>query len=596
MAQKKKWMALLLAAAMIVTIFVGCGNGDTASEAVAESVSAPVEETSIAEPETAPVSVEEPVAVEEASSLEETSELEPATVEMEEKTMEMTFVNETMEMPITEDDITLTYWTQFMPPLLDYGYNSNADFPIFQYLEELTGVHIDFTCVNMGSASEQASVLMASGDYPDIWNSFYNYYSGSAAQAIDDEIAIDLAEYKDELENYFGIIDAHEELANYAYTDEGQVAYLYCMYRTPDAKNGSAIRGDWLDALGLDVPVTYDEYYDVLSALNTEYGATYYMTSTAEGVFAPGFGLKIDMSNDTNFDMFLLDENDQVYYSAITENYREYLTYMNKLWNDGLIYSDFVTNTAGGVEYGDVVNGDYSLLGFTVTFYGSLESLLDEGDPLYLQGVSPAVQNEGDILHVGEAPTYITGSGAKILTTALLGDEAKLDAALKWVDYWFTEEGSDLCCYGQEGVSYTIENGERQFTDVVLNNPDGMAFTLAMQVYAMGNGTFLADPTVNTISYSENQMNLYESYIDTLVNASDYSYQIPSYLSLGTTESESYAKTYSDIITYVAESYLKFITGTLNLEGDFDAYCAEVQSMGIDSCVKIIQDAYDNMN
>jgi putative aldouronate transport system substrate-binding protein len=182
------------------------------------------------------------------------------------------------------------------------------------------------------------------------------------------------------------------------------------------------------------------------------------------------------------------------------------------------------------------------------------------------------------------------------LTTALLGDEAKLDAALKWVDYWFTEEGSDLCCYGQEGVSYTIENGERQFTDVVLNNPDGMAFTLAMQVYAMGNGTFLADPTVNTISYSENQMNLYESYIDTLVNASDYSYQIPSYLSLGTTESESYAKTYSDIITYVAESYLKFITGTLNLEGDFDAYCAEVQSMGIDSCVKIIQDAYDNMN
>ena len=37
---------------------------------------------------------------------------------------------------------------------------------------------------------------------------------------------------------------------------------------------GMAMRKDWLDELGLDVPVTYDDWHNVLTAFKEQKGAT----------------------------------------------------------------------------------------------------------------------------------------------------------------------------------------------------------------------------------------------------------------------------------------------------------------------------------
>ena len=617
MKSTRKLISLLVALTLIVVVFSACGSSasleETASAAV-ESAEAAVEEaaqdveaaaeTAVSasestEPDDAG-DVEATPAEEAAASAEEPPE-EAAAVEEGPKKLpvgdDFPFVNDTMEMPITTEDITLTYWAQFMPPLYDYGYHGYEDFPVFQYLERLTGVHFEYTSVSMDSAGEQAQLLIASGDYPDIWQSFAMYYTGTPTQAVEDEIAIDLAQYKDQMPNYFGLLDTYEELGSIAYTQNGEVPYLLGMYRNVDARDGNALRGDWLDQLGMDLPVTYDEYHEVLKAMNSEFGGTLYMTADNEALFAPGFDLNIAFWGG-GFGNFMLDEDDQVYYSLTGENYRDYLTYMNGLWNDGLLYRDFVTNHAGGVDNGQLLNGDYAMLSrYTVTFYGTVESMVSPGDTFYLKSTRAAMKEPGQMFHVGDPPAYITMSGGKILSTKLLEDPEKLDIALKWVDFWYTREGSDIGCYGEEGVSYTRDaDGNVQFTEVITNNPDGMSFTMAMLTYAMSNGTFVADPEINTISFSEVQRAMYDDYVDAKVNGSDYAYQLPTSLALGVDDSAAFNSVYTDIITYAQECYLKFITGELNLDSDFDAYVASVQDMGIDTCIDLLQKQYDSMS
>jgi len=58
-------------------------------------------------------------------------------------------------------------------------------------------------------------------------------------------------------------------------------------------------------------------------------------------------------------------------------------------------------------------------------------------------------------------------------------------------------------------------------------------------------------------------------------------------------DAEEYASLISDISTYIAETGIRFITGELNLEGDFDTFQDTLKAMNIDRVLEIKQSAYD---
>ncbi len=57
----------------------------------------------------------------------------------------------------------------------------------------------------------------------------------------------------------------------------------------------------------------------------------------------------------------------------------------------------------------------------------------------------------------------------------------------------------------------------------------------------------------------------------------------------------AYSATFSDIRTHVQQSILEFITGSKSME-EYDSFVGEIQSMGIDECTQILQDALDRYN
>ena len=71
---------------------------------------------------------------------------------------------------------------------------------------------------------------------------------------------------------------------------------------------------------------------------------------------------------------------------------------------------------------------------------------------------------------------------------------------------------------------------------------------------------------------------------------------MPTGVTLTVEESEEYTSRFNDITTYMSESIPKFITGDLNLEGDWDTFVTGVKNMGIDRCLEIQTEALARYN
>lgn len=70
-------------------------------------------------------------------------------------------------------------------------------------------------------------------------------------------------------------------------------------------------------------------------------------------------------------------------------------------------------------------------------------------------------------------------------------------------------------------------------------------------------------------------------------------YLLPTYSISDADLSTEATNLWTDIDTYISESTVKFINGSLNLEDDFDAYLEQLKAMGMDRYIEIQQMALD---
>ena len=192
----KSKLSLLLAACMLLGLLAGCGGEAAGSTSAVQNEL--VSTATDSAPESTPAQVpDEPQSAAEAQA----SVSDPSTEEPE--------VDKTITLPLTQDDVSFTMWHDFVPPLADYmdGMQDNL---AYQTMEERTGVHMEITSVTKDSAATALSLIIASGDYPNLIDGFAGYYGQGIDTAIDADIILDLAEYKDLMTNYISLVDGNE--------------------------------------------------------------------------------------------------------------------------------------------------------------------------------------------------------------------------------------------------------------------------------------------------------------------------------------------------------------------------------------------------
>lgn len=562
----KKILAFILTISVLWAMSA-CGAGTSSAPASSqpEATTAPAEETQSA-PEAPSQEPTEAPSAEEAASAEDVTP-EPANQ---------------IEYPLEESytfTMTATLRNNVLQVLGDDDFSVTS---AYRGLEAATGCSIDFNMLGEATAEEKTNIMLASGDMTDFYTGLGSY-GNNLTGAIHDGILFDMAPMLEEYApDYKALLDSDAELAASATNPDGTIS-MFVSQAADVVEKGILIRQDWLDKLGLEAPTNREALEDILHQFQSEMGASMPILMN--------FGLETGLSGSFNvsyagmrsMDYQLTEPNGkEVVACFASENFIEYLVYLNHLYNDGLITDDFMST---GREYGNWESSYYSgKCGVWSDGFRELDpaNRSNADDPNYM--VSPIALTDYDC-HVAERSTA-SMNGMLFLTTAC----EKPELAMEMINYCYTTDGRHNGLYGMEGEGYTLtDDGKVQLTENLTNNPN---WSLNNALLWYGAAQWM--PTCTDMEYYE-LIGAKES-IDGIKywtdNGGDKAMKLPAGVSLSAEANTEFNNLASDVLTLFSEGAVRVVTGTLD-EAGYRALIEDANGMGLARMTELYQEAYD---
>lgn len=490
------------------------------------------------------------------------------------------------QYPIEQEGVTLTYWMSMNAGAAKY-INSQDENPANIKLQSDTGVDIEYIHPATGMDHESFNMLIASGELPDmIQLPDDDWYTGGLQALYDAGAIIDLAPYLDEYAPQYKEVIADNETATRQVWQDGKVFGFYKVtYADPLAHFINSTRQDWLDEAGIETLRTiedYEAYFDWILANKEGVIPIYNARSTL------GLNLLMGCFDLINDWMQPKGEEGTATYYAYTENFKEYLTLMNKWYEKGYISKDFMTLT-----------------------HTEAKAMFDAGKIAVLSdpGLDIVARNKENfpVIHVWpmrKTADYRLGSGmsnapigstfGNDYVTVITSACDNVEAAIEFMNYGYTYEGALVHNFGVEGELWNWgENGLPEFTDMILNNPDGISITDGS--FCLKNHFGSRYCYSDAIQHPGNASNTHNTSLRLEWTADTDNYlQMPPII-LNVDEATERAELMGEIETYVEEMRLKFITGAESLD-NYDTYLETLKSLGMERAIELTQSALDRFN
>ena len=583
----KRMLPILMAVAILLALLTACGSTAVPSSSAEtaqtmETSSADAEETASVPEAPAPAEdAEKSPAVEASSEMPvEVSIQEPEEPEVQERTP--------IEYPICDpDEIEFSIFTSAGG--MGVSVETLDQFPAFLIAHEKTGVKTTYSLAAPEATEVKMNLMIASGDFPTFFTGLDMYYTSGRSAAIADGVVLDLAPYLDEnAPNYMNLVDANPGMLKLISTDDGEIPFV--APKAAENYSGLCIRRDWLDALNLEVPETYDELTNVLEAFKNAYNCSDAMLLSSKlcgehNFLSAGCGLNMLRGNVGS--LAFEAPNGKVELFCQGEGFVDYMKMLADWKAKGLITNyyqvgpfnsnDYIGNDACGAWVsGNNVFSD----SWIASYYNGKYDF--EAIP-----IADVTKTPGEAVEIGGLETSIDGEHAWSITTNC--DE--VEAAVQWLNWWYTEEGSLAANFGSEGEHYTIVDGTPIFTDVILNDTSGFGVMFAISS-KIGNNTPASqhparqDPrntleneiqqSVKDIWFPENRGTSWTCYGD-----------------MTQPESEIYGAKAGDIGTYMEEYMGKVVDGTVSIDDTYQEFLDNCFAMGLQDVLDVKQAAYD---
>lgn len=559
---KKKLFAMLLAAGMLLGLLAGCG-GDAASA------------TASGTPETSAASAAEvPETPEEAPASVEESASETASAEEPAATINYPVGNgETYSVAVVMDSNLLEYVPEGDPA------NANG----IAKMQEVTGIKLDYTVFPM--MSDNMTLMIASGDWTDIIGKVSENYANGLDGALEEEVIIDLAPYLEEYApDYYSYVMNTPNAWKDSSTDDGRVGGFF-NFNQPGL-SGFAIRQDWLKDAGIDkVPETFAELEDACLAVKNKHPELTRLFPMASSFIAQGYESEImyGYGIETINNEFFRQEDGKIGYAWTTDAARDYLEMLARWTKAGIVSKD------------EMVSGDIATMGNDLYLGSALMKHNDAGmwGNEYLDMVEDPnfdlVPMNYPTVNKGDAIRFTAGLGAAADFWSISATCPDVETLIQAVNWLYTEEGTVAMNFGEEGVSYTIDDGVYHYTDLVTNNPDGVPLFMATAIYTGFEVPKIVMQEANDAKWVNQQQFDAQDYWRTQDRNSDGARKGK----LTTAESEALAG-YTDIETYLQEKALAFAIGDTEITDEsWSEFCNTIESMGIQTYIDIYQAAQD---
>lgn len=484
---------------------------------------------------------------------------------------------------------TLTWYTKLNANVSD-SYANLGETPWAQYVMEKTGIKIEFQHPTQGSEDEAFAVMIASGEYPDIIEHTWTTYSGGAGAAINDGVIISLDDYMEtNAPNLSKLLDEHPEIDKMIKTSSGS---YYCFpflrgLETPNKtefSSGLLYRADKLEELGFDsVPETIDEWEAVLRAAKDAGFSKPFSTRQewVKDVWSPAFD---------NWGDFYVDDG-VVKNGLIEDSRRDLIQTLATWYADGLLDNDWMQADKSSTQT-DFVTGN-TMVGYAPfgQGLGDYTKAMMDADPNfqqdYIQAAAPVTSTKGQNAKFSKMNNIYDKSGV----SAAISTQCKnVEAAMWLLDWLYSEEGQLCYNFGIEGESYEMVDGKPVYTDLIMNNPDGLSSAQALAIYTRASTSGVgvqSEDYIDQYYAQDNQKQALELSMKT--DMGDHMFPPAS---VSEDNQDRYTEIMSQVKTLADEMEASFICGTTPMS-DWDSYQQQLKDAGIEEAIQMMQDAYD---
>lgn len=485
-------------------------------------------------------------------------------------------------MPLVKEPINLTGYC-LQSPQGGIGNEMIA----WKVLEEMTGIHIDWTDVPTDNQAEVLNVMLASGELPDII-----YACGFSNN--------DLVKYGS-MGLFADLTDAYNKYAynlqtvaeQYPGIKKGLVMADGKIYGFPHLKLGDNmltnkifVNPDWLKVVGLEMPTNFAEFEAMLYAFRDNdcngngdpTDEIPYIIRYKEDHFLPSLYTFFGLGNRGTAHRYVDwdEEKNALRFIPTSERFKDLLTVAHKWYADGLIDPETFQNTSSKQIVAKAGSG---LVGVHSDFVTNTGSVYQD-----IFRCIPVMENYyGEKLYTRRSNT-IASLGAFVVSAEC----PYVDELVKWADFFYGEEGMLMYNMGVEGVTFEFdENGKPQWKDEMIHDPNGLTLTQKRVQYMgfqSGCGAWTDDTYQGAETYwtSTELMDDYRKYLPT---------EIWEAFSPTPEEAEEMDYLWTDIQSYLNESIAGFITGSISLD-TWDQYVATIESMGLARYMEIYDAMY----
>jgi putative aldouronate transport system substrate-binding protein len=474
-------------------------------------------------------------------------------------------------------------------------------------MEEMFNVSIDWELAPSDGLQERKQLALASGDYPEV------FLEGKFNKS-------DLQRYGKQgvLLPLNDLIEQHAPNVKKAFED---VPYLKAAITAPDGNIYGLPRVNecyhctysykfwinkaWLDELGLPLPETTEQFHETLKAFKEKDP-----NGNGKQDEIPMTGANSKSVWNGNFDAFLMNPfiyNDSTRYLQVIDGkvgfvadqpeWKQGLEFMRKMYSEGLIDPAAFTQNDQALSQLGNIEGDEVIGAFSAALHGYALNAWDPEIDRHKHWVAlPPLKGPDGTQWAG----YVAGiSEAQFALTNKATEEQQI-AAIKMMDYFFTEEGTLHKEYSFEGRGWLPAGAEEKD---IHGEPAKYTFEgLPEADETIGDRWQLMGPSMMTAEFRDSfampqdpdnyevklhhASQLYEPFAATKI-------AYPSSVFIHVEDVDAEAQIRTAIVDYVQSNLAQFITGSKSLDKDWDSYVKGFEGLQLKQYLEIYQRAIE---
>ena len=284
-------------------------------------------------------------------------------------------------------------------------------------------------------------------------------------------------------------------------------------------------------------------------------------------------------------------EDGKISFVGNTEEYREGLRYLNRLYSEGLLLADsLIMDRKGLTSLGE--NPDVPILGSAPALWFGMFTIAggDSGRWAEYQAIAPLEGPSGLRQTPKVKPEY---SGENFSITRNCKNTI---AAIRWADWFYSMEGSLTSQYGQENVGWeratdgqvgldgnpAIWVATQKFGSLQNSNWSNFGIFNLSEKLRLGMAADESDET-ESILYNVTK-ELYEPYgVDKSVPELFFNQE----------QATEFTELQTQITSEIQQSVAAFVSGERSLDTGWDEYIQRLNDMGLERYVELYQTVYD---